>query len=214
MLKIVYSNDSRQLAAWLAEQLQSEPLSPFEQENIIVQSNELARWLSLFIANEQGIAANTEFPFPSAYIWRLFRQIWPGIPLHSPYAKAPISWRLFAMLPELANEPEFEAIAAYLGEQTDELKRFQLAERLADTYDQYLMYRPDWIAEWEQGESANWQGHLWQRITADDAEPMHRARLLNQLNQLLQTATEKPAGLPERLLVFLRCHPFIYRPLP
>ncbi|MAX52690.1 MAG: exodeoxyribonuclease V subunit gamma [Methylophaga sp.] len=202
MLKIVYSNDSRQLAAWLAEQLQSEPLSPFEQENIIVQSNELARWLSLFIANEQGIAANTEFPFPSAYIWRLFRQIWPDIPLHSPYAKAPISWRLFAMLPELANEPEFEAIAAYLGEQADELKRFQLAERLADTYDQYLMYRPDWIAEWEQGESANWQGHLWQKITADDAEPMHRARLLNQLNQLLQTATEKPAGLPERLSIF------------
>ena len=94
MLKIVYSNDSRQLAAWLAEHLQSEPLSPFEQENIIVQSNELARWLSLFIANEQGIAANTEFPFPSAYIWRLFRQIWPDIPLHSPYAKAPILRRL------------------------------------------------------------------------------------------------------------------------
>ncbi|KKN48999.1 hypothetical protein LCGC14_0647080, partial [marine sediment metagenome] len=202
MLKIVYSNDSRQLADWLAEQFQSEPLSPFSTEHIIVQSNELSRWLSLYLANKHGISANTEFPFPSAYIWRLFRHIWPEVPLQSPYAKEPISWRLFALLPELRQEEGYEAIDAYLGDSDDELKRFQLAERLADSFDQYLMYRPDWINDWENGQAEHWQGKLWQRLVQDDPEPQHRSRLLQQLNRLLTEATEKPTGLPERLSIF------------
>ncbi|MCX4186660.1 exodeoxyribonuclease V subunit gamma [Methylophaga sp. OBS4] len=202
MLKIVYSNSARQLTDWLAEQHQSEPLPPFEAETVIVQSNELSRWLSLYLANRQGIAANLEFPFPSAYIWSLFRQLWPDIPLQSPYAKSSLAWRIQALLPECQNETGFEVVSAYLADEKDELKRYQLAERIADTFDQYLMYRPDWIAKWEQGDSPIWQGKLWFKLTADDAEPMHRAHLLQKMHQLLQETDTPPAGLPTRLSIF------------
>ena len=78
MLKVVYSNDMVQLAAQLAELQLSDPLSPLVSETVIVQSNELARWLSLFLAQHHGIVGNIEFPYPSAYIWALFRRVLPG----------------------------------------------------------------------------------------------------------------------------------------
>lgn len=202
MLKVVYSNDLLQLAEQLAVQQHDAPLDPFEAETILVQSNELSRWISLFLANRQGIAANLVFPFPSAYIWQLFHQLWPDIPLQSPYAKSSLAWRIYALLPDCLPEPGFEPVAAYLQNGDDELKRYQLAERIADTFDQYLMYRPDWIAVWEKGETDNWQGRLWHRLTQHENEPKHRAFLLQKMHQLLKDADTAPAALPKRLSIF------------
>jgi exodeoxyribonuclease V gamma subunit len=202
MLKVVYSNATLALVNRLAVALQEVPLKPFESETIMVQSNELSRWLSLQLAKSHGVAANLEFPFPSAYIWQLFRKLWPEVPLQSPYAKDAMAWRLFELLPQTAELTGFESVSAYLTDPNDQLKRFDLAERIADTFDQYLMYRPDWVAEWEQGRATNWQGKLWQMLTQDDAEPMHRARLLEQMHQLLSSAESAPAGLPSRISIF------------
>jgi exodeoxyribonuclease V gamma subunit len=38
-------------------------------------------------------------------------------------------------------------------------KRFQLADRLAGLYSQYLVYRPDWLAAWEHGRLAATPAH-------------------------------------------------------
>ena len=202
MLTVIYSNSTYALANRLSEIQQTAPLSPFQADTIIVQSNELSRWLSLLLATRHGIAANLEFPFPSAYIWQLFHALWPDVPLQSPYAKTATSWRIYALLPECIQEPGFEAVAAYLSDDTDDLKRYQLAERIADTFDQYLMYRPDWIADWEQGHAKSWQGRLWQRLTRDDPEPMHRARLLQKMHKLLKESDTPPPGLPARISIF------------
>ena len=149
MLKVVYSNEMLQLAARLAEQQQSAPLPPLEAETIIVQSNELSRWLSLYLAQYHSIASHIDFPYPSAYIWALFRRVLPDIPKESAFSKDAMTWRIFDLLPACAHERGFEAIAGYLGEQDDVVKRFGLAHRIADSFDQYLMYRPDWVQAWE-----------------------------------------------------------------
>jgi exodeoxyribonuclease V gamma subunit len=202
MLKVVYSNNMIQLAEQLAVQQEQAPLNAFESETILVQSNELSRWLSLFLANRHGIAANLTFPFPSAYIWQLFHKLWPDIPLQSPYAKASLAWRIYALLPMCISEQGYEAVAAYLGDNSDSLKRYQLAERIADTFDQYLMYRPDWIADWEAGMADSWQGRLWHRLTENESAPKHRAFLLQQMHTLLQQAESRPDVLPSRLSIF------------
>ena len=205
MLKVVYSNEMLQLAARLAEQQQSAPLPPLEAETIIVQSNELSRWLSLYLAQYHSIASHIDFPYPSAYIWALFRRVLPDIPKESAFSKDAMTWRIFDLLPACAHERGFEAIAGYLGEQDDVVKRFGLAHRIADSFDQYLMYRPDWVQAWEQPGSylPHWQAMLWQRLTAEVPQPaMHRANLLERLKVYLQTCTEKPAGLPTRLAIF------------
>jgi exodeoxyribonuclease V gamma subunit len=201
MLKVVYSNDMVQLAAQLAELQLSDPLPPLASETVIVQSNELARWLSLFLAQHHGIVGNIEFPYPSAYIWALFRRILPNVPKQSPFSTDAMAWRIFELLPESRKLAKFEAINAYLGGQDDPLKRYAISHRIADTFDQYLMYRPDWLRDWEAGSSPHWQAILWQQLTAGDAPAMHRANLLQQLHDYLTTADVRPVGLPERLAI-------------
>ncbi|OUR71587.1 exodeoxyribonuclease V subunit gamma [Methylophaga sp. 41_12_T18] len=201
MLNVVYSNDMVQLAAQLAEIQHSDPLPPLEAETVIVQSNELARWLSLFLAQHQGVASNIEFPYPSAYIWTLFRRVLSGVPKQSPFSTDAMAWRIFELLPQCQHLPKFEPINAYLGSQDDPLKRYAISHRIADSFDQYLMYRPDWLQAWEQGETPHWQALLWQQLTAGEDASLHRASLLQQLHDYLLSTDQRPAGLPRRLAI-------------
>ena len=202
MFKVVYSNNMVQLAAHLAELQQSQPLPPLEAETVIVQSNELTRWLSLFLAQSHGIVSHIDFPYPSAYIWALFRKLLPNIPKQSSFSTDAMTWRLYALLPACRKQKGFESIDAYLGETDEPLKLYGLAHRIADTFDQYLMYRPDWIQAWEQGEKPHWQAILWQQLIKDDDKPMHRANLLHQLYQYLSSLEQRPAELPSRMAIF------------
>lgn len=211
MLKVIYSNSMAQLAAHLTETQQLDPLPPLQAETIMVQSNELARWLNLYLASNQSIAAHIEFPFPSAWLWKLFRQVWPDIPRESPYSTDAMSWKIFELLPTIKKLSEFEAISRYLGETNDPRKMLDLAQRIADSFDQYLMYRPDWIVQWEVGKTTNWQGALWQLLTQDDPEPMHRARLLQKMQQTLSDDQFPLEALPPRIAIFgLTAMPPIY----
>ncbi|MBL1321201.1 MAG: exodeoxyribonuclease V subunit gamma [Methylophaga sp.] len=202
MLKLIHSNDLLQLAARLADLQQSQPLPPLEAETVIVQSNELARWLSLFLAGQHGISSHIDFPYPSAFIWALFRRLLPDIPQQSPFSTDAMTWKLFELLPACRQQTGFESIDAYLGLQDDVIKRYDLAHRIADSYDQYLMYRPDWIETWEQGEAPHWQARLWQLLTKGEVKPQHRANLLLQLKHYLSSTETKPTGLPNRIAIF------------
>jgi len=171
----------------------------------------LARWLNLFLASNQSIAAHIEFPFPSAWLWKLFRQVWPEIPRESPYSTDAISLKIFELLPTITKQPEFEAISRYLGDADDPRKMLDLAQRIADSFDQYLMYRPDWIAQWEAGKTNTWQGALWRLLTKDDSDPMHRARLLKKMQQTLQNDQFPTEILPSRIAIFgLTAMPPVY----
>ena len=139
-----------------------------------VQSNELARWLNLWLASQHSVAAHIDFPFPSAWLWRLFREVWPDVPRESPYATDAMAWKIFKLLPSVSKNKDFAEINRYLGEQPNPRKAFDLAQRIADSFDQYLIYRPDWIASWEAGNTPNWQAALWQLLTSGDAAPHHR----------------------------------------
>ena len=59
------------------------------------------------------------------------------------------------------------AVGGYLRD-GDSRKRLELADRLARMYDQCLLYRPDWIREWESGSAPHWQARLWQRVVGTD----------------------------------------------
>ena len=48
-------------------------------------------------------------------------------------------------------DPVFAPLANYLGT-GDPLRRYQLARRIADLYDQYQVHRPDWLERWAAGD--------------------------------------------------------------
>src|SRR5437868_1607490 len=83
--------------------------------------------------------------------------------------------------------PAFEAVENYLKDDLEGRKRYQLAQRLAHLFDQYLIYRPTMLLRWERGDTRpgeEWQAALWRELAAgtDNANPM---RLREQFGNAL-----------------------------
>ena len=107
----------------------------------------MARWLSLALAERLGVAANVRFPLPAAFIWHLLRTAVPALPDRSAFEPRVLKWAILARLDEVA-EPG-GTLGHYLAG-ADALMRYELAVRIALSFDRYLVYRPHWIRGWER----------------------------------------------------------------
>ncbi|MBE7926361.1 exodeoxyribonuclease V subunit gamma [Pseudomonas saudiphocaensis] len=204
MLSLYHAPDLETLGE-LATTLLAKPLAdPFAPALVVVPSQGMGRWLTLELARKQGIAMQLETQLPARFVWDLSRAVLGQLPEQSAFAPQTLTWRLYDWLCEPANLELAPRLAQYL-DGGDERRRLSLAAKIADTFDQYLLYRDDWLAAWERGETLDlgpdegWQALLWHELTKD-GHP-HRARLLGDLLQRLYGDEALP-GLPERLLVF------------
>ncbi|WP_439860248.1 exodeoxyribonuclease V subunit gamma [Pseudomonas sp. MBLB4136] len=204
MLNLYHAPDLETLGE-LATTLLAQPLrEPFAAAQVVVPSQGIGRWLTLELARKQGIAMQLDVQLPAKFVWELSRQVLGQLPEQSAFSPATLTWRLYDWLCEPARLAEAPRLAHYL-EGGDERRRLSLAGKIADVFDQYLLYRDDWLAAWERNELLGlgpdeaWQALLWREMTRD-GHP-HRARLLEELLRRLY-ADEPIAGLPERLLLF------------
>ena len=191
-VRLHHSNRLETLAAELALLMRTAPGDPFAPERIVVPHPTIGRWLSLELARELGIAANVSYEQPAAFAWSIMRGVVPGLSEEQPYQPARLRWRIHDLLPGAAEDPgghaagsarssappgaldadggahvPEDAVGGYLGDR-DPRKRLELADRLARMYDQCLLYRPDWIREWENESAPHWQARLWQRVVGPD----------------------------------------------
>ncbi|RUO36808.1 exodeoxyribonuclease V subunit gamma [Aliidiomarina shirensis] len=139
------------LVQWMAEH----PISPLGEEQVLVQSNGIAQWLKMALAGtangHPGVAAGVRVELPNQFVWRLYRLLLgQDIPASLPYDKGNLTWRILRLLPTLNGEV-FAPLERYLRDDSDGRKRYHLAARLADLYDQYQVYRADWLQRWSQG---------------------------------------------------------------
>jgi exodeoxyribonuclease V gamma subunit len=201
-LSIVSSNRVETLQQSLSYRICSHMLSnPFEPEVIIVPTFAMARWLNLKIAQQQGVAANIEYPLPSAWIWQLATSVLEDIPKQDPLSLDTMSWKIFRCLPELINNTEFESISRYLQHDASGVKRWQLSTRIADVFDRYQHYRPEMIRLWSNGSETHWQAALWRALIEDQTQH-YRSLILDQLLVALQGYGNK-TSLPERVSLFV-----------
>jgi exodeoxyribonuclease V gamma subunit len=157
-----------------------------QPEIIVVQSLGMERWLSLRLADRQGICANFQFPFPSRFLSGIYREVLPESPDVNPFDHDVMTWRLMHILPQMAEKAEFEAVRNYLRGERRALKRFQLASRIAETFDQYLTFRPQMILDWDLGKENHWQALLWRELTGREPavhQPALALRLAETLRQ-------------------------------
>jgi exodeoxyribonuclease V gamma subunit len=202
MLQIVTSNRLEHLADRLAGQLRHPLADPFAREVIVVQSKGMQRWLSMALAESLGVWANGDFPFPNEFVWQLFSAVVPDLPSQSPFDPAVLTWRLLDLLPGLLDRPGFEPLRDYLGGRSEPLKRFQLAEKIADTFDQYTLFRPEMLAGWEKGRDDGWQAELWRELSTGASAP-HRGQLLARFAGTVQGAGfVPPRAFPDRVALF------------
>lgn len=225
---VLHSNRMEQLVSLLAEFVVQYPLSPLEKETIIIQSNGMADWLNLQLAETPslGISAAIDSKMPSTFLWHLYRLVLgsDAVPQHSPFEKNRLLWRIYQLLP-LCTEPEFAPLQQFLGAadtgELQERKRLQLAEQLADLFDAYQMYRADWLEAWAAGsdelrravnreesipvpEPQTWQPALWRKLL-EFVGPKHSELSRAAIHKRTLAALEQggwASPLPRRVMVF------------
>jgi exodeoxyribonuclease V gamma subunit len=205
-LKIYTSNRLEILSEQLA-QIVREPLtSPFMQETIVVQSLGMERWVSMELASHNGISANCYFPFPNKFLQDIFTKIIPDLPDYSPFDSTVMTFKIMKILPACLHIPGFESIKSYLKDDISKLKLFQLAEKIADTFEQYLVFRPNMIFRWEEGreekdQEHRWQAYLWRELVKGN-EKKHRAYLRKALFEKIRKRQVSFKDLPQRVSLF------------
>jgi exodeoxyribonuclease V gamma subunit len=205
-LKIYTSNRLEILARQLAQIVRVPLYSPFMQETIVVQSLGMERWVSMELATHNGISANSYFPFPNQFLQDIFKKVIPDLPDYSPLDSAVMTFKIMKTLPECLHIPGFESINSYLKDDINKLKLFQLSEKIADTFEQYLVFRPEMIFEWEEGREETdpehlWQAYLWRKLVKG-YEKQHRAYLRKALFEKIRTNEISIKDLPQRVSLF------------
>lgn len=181
------------LLALLDKIHQVSPLPVFAKEVIVVQNAGMQHWLNMSLAQSRQISLANEFLLPAQFLWQLMRSLASAekVPDQSPYSREALCWRIYQELAvqDVIDNELYQEVTHYW-QQSDnfdssakQLKRYQLSCQLADLYEQYLIFRPQWINHWYQGDftfhdkSDNndesfkklsaWQSDLWLRLTQE-----------------------------------------------
>lgn len=208
MINIYPSNRLENLVILLDKVMQtSSGTNLLSEEIILVQSKGMQHWLNLKLAESRGISMNLSFSLPMQFFWSQIRAVLGQdvVPEQSTYVREVLSWRIHELLASdaMVNNPLCqEATHYWLGLHDekglgDEDKRFQLACQLADLFEQYLIFRPDWLLDWEKGQAEHWQALIWQLLVAQ--QPLHPIVLLQQA---IEALAQNDFHLPERISLF------------
>ncbi len=236
-LQIVRSNRSERLALRLAEYLRANPLpDPIAADAVVVHSQGMSRWLSMVLSQEIGVCANVEFPFPAKVFRMAMARALEALDGRDgeatrggqdggaaadgdPWDPDRVTWVLLQVLPGLRDRLD-PAMQAYLEEAADgtvRRKEYQLARRLANLFDDYANFRPEWIADWDRGEGIrvrgqrvapdapggkdDWQARLWRAVVGSIRTP-HPTGRIDDAIRALSDLSLPIEGLPPRLCLF------------
>ncbi|HEX6982261.1 MAG TPA: exodeoxyribonuclease V subunit gamma [Balneolaceae bacterium] len=217
MLSLWQGNDLEILADHLIEGLnQNRSSNPLAPEIFVVQNYGMSRWLSLYMAQKKGVAANLKFEFPAERMWHLFRLIDDEIPQTLPSDRQPMAFSIMQLLNQVENDSVFGPLKNYINDDSAEMRQlrcWKLSNKIADAFDQYLVYRPQMLLQWQAGKlttknaSERWQAALWRELNKSWKEKgekgqIHRAELQQKLLQLIDENELNSSKLPQRITVF------------
>ncbi len=186
--------------------------NPLLPEQIVVQNSEMARWLTAYLAEKDGIAANLNFMFPAELFWKIIRIMNPDIPERLPSDRGPMSWSIFRLL-QSTDDPALPLLHQYINREEpriQEIRSWNLACRISDVFDQYLSYRPGMILAWEKKQlvtglnTEQWQAHLWRKLINNwqNNKELHQPRLQQQFFKAIGNESFPSEKLLPGLTVF------------
>ncbi|MBW3042249.1 exodeoxyribonuclease V subunit gamma [Prochlorococcus marinus] len=154
MLTIYRSNKAEWLAEILGHELRLNPPEITEEVNIIVSTWPSSRWLSEQISLINNINALVNYPFPGTYLKRLVKRVIGIDPNEKdPWEKNHLVWDILEFLPELIKREEAQVIRSWLAKSEKEneqinMNSWDLANNIAEIFDDYILYRPEIIKQW------------------------------------------------------------------
>ena len=166
-LHLFASNHLHALAHKMVNDWNRADLPVFVPNYIITQTEGMNIWLKQTVAQQQGIAAHLVFQKPNDILFKVYRLL--GGPFQKTLSRESYVWLLYQILGSQEFKTRFPQQAHYLLDITydQDLKRLMLAEKIADLFDQYQIYRQEFIQEWSAIPSSlapHWQAYLWAKI--------------------------------------------------
>ena len=202
MLEVIHSPRLEDLADQLAEQLRAQRRRQVENIlqpiTVVVGHLGIARWLEQRIAARFGIFANVRFMLTGEWLNAEMARF-GVLDKHDAerFSLGAMTWALYALL----ETPERFGLVS--DKPLLERERFQLAAKLARLYSEYLIYRREWLLDFEaeavrapprhmraetRADTRLWQGRLWCAMSAQ-LKGQHRAAKfqasLNAITNLL-----------------------------
>ncbi len=144
-------------------------------ETIVVQSRGMERWVAMALAGELGVWANPRFVYPRSLVHGLVDDaLGIDAPSRGRWERESLTWSIAAHLPGLLSGPRFRPLRRWLdGPDPGGRRPVQLAAQIAYVFDQYAVYRPAMVLEWEAGSDTGvgpddqWQPALWRVLRAE-----------------------------------------------
>ncbi len=202
MFTLYSAAHSEALLASLIETIKNQSShTVFAQEYFLVPNQGTERWLSQQLAQQFSVFANYQFFLPEPFFKQAARKI--DSYLDNPeFAQELLLWRIEGLLRDI-DDNVFLPLKQYLSDKNNAVKRYQLAAQLARLFQNYQLFRPDLLADWQQSPVENWQQALWLKLTAQIGT-QHQGVLWQQA---IETLHQSPQGefkyqLPQRLFVF------------
>lgn len=162
-LQLNVSNSLFKLVDRLANNLLKPLPTVFQPHFIVTQTLGMNNWLKVEIAEKLGITANCQFLKPNDIINKVYFLL--DGPQEQVLSSDNLQWLIFGLLNESSFKNRYPYISQYYNNGED-TKRMALAQKVADLFDQYQIYRPEMIREWNDIQipdiiDHNWQRYLW-----------------------------------------------------
>jgi len=192
VLFVERSNRTENLLAGLAERLMCPRSAPLSPSVVVVQGQGMERWIAQSIARDHGICANTDFLFPRRLLEQVFC-IAEGVSEDVVGAANPgweignLMWWVARRIAAHRDAGELAPLARHFAGEDRDWRLVQLAHQIALVFDDYITYRPDWVASWSSpqtpsassaasslGPDEHWQAWLFRGVL-EDLGPGHLA---------------------------------------
>ncbi len=154
---------------------------PLKTQKILVQNAGIARWLRIQQVKKYGISAEFSHQLPASFIFELYRRIDGEQGPYLPEGSASLSLLLHERMLNDAALQHFDVVL----EHPESI--FMQAQQLSQIFNQYLLFRPDWILGFENNDPevnavAPFQAALW-RSLQQHYQLRHRVHLHQQFMQ-------------------------------
>lgn len=169
---IYSSNHPEYLCQKLCDNIAQTGEDIFDREIIVTQTAGMSAWLKTEISRINGVFANFSIMNQDSVMNEIHLLLFGKRPKNN---KDIIRHKVYKLLDHENFKDGFPDVAQYYRD--SEIRRIQLAARIADLFDQYQLYRADMIRLWSDdklaglpAESERWQQWLWKNLNIESRE--------------------------------------------
>jgi len=155
-LHLYLSNSLDKLSGYFLDNFKTSYLqsSFFDKKTVIIQTTGIAKWLSYKISDNFGVCANVDFVFPKGFIVQTLKDAGLLKEEDTDYYDKP---NIISNILKSLNNNEYNELKDYTNDKNGR-KFGQFVSYLADLFDQYLTYRPEFlknadkiVPQWQRG---------------------------------------------------------------